>query len=546
MLQTDLFLRRSFRLIQESLRPDTVFFLGDLFDGGREWGAPKSKSQGPEYRKLGHPFWMKEYVRFNKLFFLRWLQKDHDSIAEPRGRKIVASLPGNHDLGFATGISNLVRERFESYFGPLNRVDMVGNHTVISVDTVSLSAMDQPDPATGSSGFGDGTGPETIQTRIWKPAHDFLDEVRLIRDRAIRTELRFLTGMPEQAYHDEHLTGFSPNVSIYQSDILTVPRPIEIFSHGQSPRFPTILLTHVPLYRPPDTSCGPLRERNPAISVAAGYQYQNVLTPLVSKHLVEKVGMTEVVQVYSGDDHDYCEIEHGEFTGRLREVTVKSASWAMGVRRPGFLVVSLWNPVDVEAAAKASADGQRESFGPTKDTIQDHLCLLPDQLEVFIHYAKVLGFTLVVLAIYTFLSRSPTGFHSRGPSIKSSEHHHALLPLSSSDTPRVARSSTSSTPLLTQSHVSSRSHSPSKAKLGGYGNLPPSSRSASPSKQLLQHDFAPAPQSTVVAAETYYGGDLEKRRGGLKQRNVFHEFLRHVGQVAWPPLLFYAWVLWSG
>jgi hypothetical protein len=63
--------------------------------------------------------------------------------------------------------------------------------------------------------------------------------------------------------------------------------------------FPTVLLAQVPLHRPTDTDCSPHRERGHAISVAAGYHYQNVLTPLVSKDIITKLGAEDITQVYS-------------------------------------------------------------------------------------------------------------------------------------------------------------------------------------------------------------------------------------------------------
>ncbi len=34
---TDLYMKRNWRLVHSQLSPDVTFFLGDLFDGGREW-----------------------------------------------------------------------------------------------------------------------------------------------------------------------------------------------------------------------------------------------------------------------------------------------------------------------------------------------------------------------------------------------------------------------------------------------------------------------------------------------------------------------------
>src|SRR5690606_24991186 len=137
---------------------------------------------------------------------------------------------------------------------------------------------------------------------------------------------------------------------------------------------PRILLTHVPLFRQPNTDCGPLRESPKPISIHAGFQYQNVLTSSVSTEVLQS---TKPILVLAGDDHDYCEIFHKEVSPKVRELTVKSISWTMGVRHPGFLLLSAWNPAG-------------KTF-PDADTVQTHLCLLPDQIGIFITYASLFG-----------------------------------------------------------------------------------------------------------------------------------------------------------
>lgn len=96
---------------------------------------------------------IKECARFCDLFSGDEYASEGSS-SEQRGRKIIASLvPGNHDLGFATGVQPSVKDRFDAYFGPINLVDVVGNHAIVTLDRVSLSAVDQADPSTSSSGF---------------------------------------------------------------------------------------------------------------------------------------------------------------------------------------------------------------------------------------------------------------------------------------------------------------------------------------------------------------------------------------------------------
>ncbi|PWY89153.1 hypothetical protein BO70DRAFT_162167 [Aspergillus heteromorphus CBS 117.55] len=339
---TDQYLRRSFSSLQQELGPDSVLFLGDLFDGGREWSTQHSESPEGRYRKYDDRFWKREFHRFVKIFVDTWNEGD-GHIRHPVGRRLLTGLPGNHDLGFGSGIQTPVRDRFQSFFGKSNRVDVIGNHTFVSVDTVSLSAMDQPDPETGSSGTGSGDGTQPNE-HIWRETQDFLDRMNVHRGRAEVEALRMLGNQSEGRR--------------FQHRAMDILEPS--LAHTAAPEiagFPTILLSHVPLYRRPATPCGPYRERHPpsspnleedernAIPMGRGYQYQNVLTPTISRDIVSKVG-PNLVQMYSGDDHDYCEMSHHEFSGSPTEITVKSLSWAMGIRQPGFVLTSLWNPID--------------------------------------------------------------------------------------------------------------------------------------------------------------------------------------------------------
>jgi ethanolamine phosphate phosphodiesterase len=534
--------------LQNYLRPDTVFFLGDLFDGGREWGTPHSSSPEERYKRYGNKYWLKEYKRFQSIFIDGWLSGGLESAGEPRGRKIIASLPGNHDLGFASGIQLPVKQRFEAYFGQGNRIDIIGNHSFVSIDAVSLSAMDQADPKTGSSGAGDGTSSSAANRDIWASTEAFLSSVRQEKNRAVKRELRNLAGLGEQSYHDAGLRGFAPNIT----DLTQVPKTMEMTDlvlDNPEKSFPSIVLTHVPLYRAPYTDCGPHRERGHAIAVQEGYQYQNVLTPLISKDIISKIGVEDVTQVYSGDDHDYCEVEHGEFTGRIKEITVKSISLAMGVRKPGFLAVSLHNPVDLSPDVKVEEKGSRVK----RNTIQNHLCLLPDELAILVRYVFLLALTLLILAIEAVVTRN-------------SESGKPLLPLSKEQAGpinhgpifphAVALTSSSSSSLPEQTlavgsaisaHRMPRSGSP---RLGGYGNLPLEPRSSSPSKARLATSFAPA-KSTNIMSNGGDDDDWGMQRGrrqtfGQKRRSIMVEFGHSLGRVAVPVLVFYVWLVRRG
>ena len=110
------------------------------------------------------------------------------------------------------------------------------------------------------------------------------------------------------------------------SPIAQAPRQFLTSLRSSEPAEPRILLTHIPLYRQDGTSCGLLRESKTPIHVGHGYQYQNILTQSLSHEIVDIV---RPMAVFSGDDHDYCYVEHNFGGMKIPEHTVKSFSWAM-------------------------------------------------------------------------------------------------------------------------------------------------------------------------------------------------------------------------
>lgn len=489
---TDQYMSRNFRLINEHLDPDSIVFLGDLFDGGRDWGPDKAKrlktsqrrhlenigvlapqdekrimetyraalsrphansitkadhniarngedlkafkpGENGRWEKWGGKQWYKDLDRFAKIFYdpaqlypnsERTLFAAYDVPADAtsienggsdvasqeyatqggKARQVISSLPGNHDLGFGAGVQLVVRDRFESHFGPGNRIDVLGNHTFVSVDGPSLSARSQY----MSNGWENEADHSAGTTHLWEPSMDFLEDLGTSVPRVTSDALKKY--YPEQhgskGWLHEVTDPRDPNQQARERELDEVPQK-------RKPQLPLILLSHVPLFRNPDTECGPLRESGHAIRVNMGYQYQNVLTHSLSRELVTKVSAAgEVAMIFSGDDHDYCDITHryniaipgtrsyfpnddslkAKFQ-HIREISVKSFSWAMGVRKPGFMLVSLWNPVDT----------QGNTIGTPLPTIQTHLCLLPDQLSTFIDYALLFLLTLPVLLIYALV-----------------------------------------------------------------------------------------------------------------------------------------------
>ncbi|KAG7446241.1 Metallo-dependent phosphatase [Guyanagaster necrorhizus] len=259
-------------------------------------------------------------------------------------------IPGNHDtgLGISATFSHDARARYISHFGPLNSQFSIANHTLVLLDAPTLVEEDYRRNGRGQS-FDD-----------WKAAPD--------------GPIQF----------------------------------VKSFSAGQHMQ-PVILFSHIPMSRPDGSNCGPLRERG-TIRRGVGLGYQNTLGKQTSTFLMDSFRPT---LIFSGDDHDYCDYHH-EFRldGKLRhvkEVTVKSFSMAMGVRRPGFQLLSLVPPNEVSRSSHANKP-----------------CLLPDQIGIYLNiYIPLIVLSLLLLLVVN-LSRTrrlPPWMTSR-PSITTNQNFH--------------------------------------------------------------------------------------------------------------------------
>ncbi|KAL0935175.1 manganese ion homeostasis [Colletotrichum truncatum] len=552
ILITDNYLRRGFTQLQSQLRPDSLFFLGDLFDGGREWKTGKSDWKDPDWASARRPknerpyvqkwneyygekFWLDEYERFGDIFFNDWAKLGGTKAGNwQRGRKLVASLPGNHDLGFGDQVKVSVRERFASFFGDVNRVDVIGNHSIVSVDSLSLSASSSKQAG------------QTDLRPIHTPTDIFLKDVKFTKRKAVEKELRFWRGDVE---------GLAYNHLVEELDTANMDNVPTIAPGEEGPDFPTILLTHVPLYRDPGTPCGPYREHWPpakppkgqkgpvipdhrnAISVSGGYQYQNVLSEEDSVKLVKDIG--NIVHVFSGDDHDYCELVHSPQKENVREITVKSISMAMGVPTPGFLMVSLYNPVD--------ANGKPLPGAPEK-TLQTHLCLLPNQLATYAKYVGFIFVSLVAISIRSFLvpvlNLTPFGLEAEVsnssilPTFKEKVEDEGNYNMRST-------SASSGSRYLTNS--SSRTRSGSLHANSSLPPLPPPK-----TKHKKQGWGHRAPKIEIFKDDFYGTGKprLTWKAASQRSRTTISRVLREIGvstwRVTWMVVLFWAYLAYKG
>ncbi|ODV87440.1 hypothetical protein CANARDRAFT_26838 [[Candida] arabinofermentans NRRL YB-2248] len=139
-----------------------------------------------------------------------------------------------------------------------------------------------------------------------------------------------------------------------------------------------IMFHHVPLARDPKIqTCGPKRESSNPFPLSKGYQYQTIIDGQISKQVLEKV---KPDLIFSGDDHDYCEVIHhyGDDHKQAIEVNVKSISMAMGIWKPAVELLTLYD----HGGDSISVNGEIVK----SPTFAYSMCYLPTPYQDIIFY----------------------------------------------------------------------------------------------------------------------------------------------------------------
>ncbi|KAI8594852.1 Metallo-dependent phosphatase-like protein [Dissophora ornata] len=161
---------------------------------------------------------------------------------------------------------------------------------------------------------------------------------------------------------------------------------------NEKPTLPRILFTHVPLFRLDTTYCGDARETEQLIINRNGLQFQNMVNAPLSRQILRGI---QPDMVFSGDDHDWCEIAHSLDGTLTPEVTLPTFSFAQGIQQPGFVMLSLYNPEH-----KGSADSVAR---PSEDTTFAYEeCMLPNQMLIYMCYIALLAFSLNCILIQRY------------------------------------------------------------------------------------------------------------------------------------------------
>ncbi|XP_010462279.1 PREDICTED: uncharacterized protein C630.12 [Camelina sativa] len=153
---------------------------------------------------------------------------------------------------------------------------------------------------------------------------------------------------------------------------------------------PRVLLTHIPLYRPDQTPCGPHR----GVSVIdqrfwRHFQdqeviYQNYVTSESSKKLLELI---KPILVLSGHDHDQCTVTHKSEAGSVIEHTLGTISWQQGNIHPSFMLLSVPNAI-------------HQNSSDLEKMLHTQLCFLPCQLYIYMWYLSLFAMSLLALLLW--------------------------------------------------------------------------------------------------------------------------------------------------
>ncbi|KAG0055403.1 hypothetical protein BGZ83_008676 [Gryganskiella cystojenkinii] len=357
-------MRRSFRRLHASLRPDAVLFLGDLNDGGR--GSQSQVFEDNLHRFYERVFetkstaWNQEPIlmdavpeegnvnrveesgnsvnvtgQYRQIKDIPETAADRETLREA-GKSLRLYVAGNHDVGFGDTLIRPSMVRYKKVFGSVNYEIEVGNHTLVVLDTLSLSS----------------NNPE------------------------IRQESQSFLNQMEQ----------------------------------EAPTLPRILFTHVPLFRADTTYCGDVRETKQLILNRGGFQFWNMVNAKLSREILRGI---QPDVVFSGDDHDWCEIAHSLDGIVTPEVTLRSFSFAQGIQQPAFVMLSLFNPDHtakntfpvIPGAGMALGGNESEGTSATvtrptgKSTFVYGECMLPNQMMIYMSYGAIFVITVGIVMI---------------------------------------------------------------------------------------------------------------------------------------------------
>lgn len=316
---SDNYLHRNHKIYTQLLKPESVIFVGDLFDGGREWNDTE---------------WIQEYKRFNKIF------------NQVKGIQQFRQVPGNHDVGFGNDIEFKRYSRFKAFFGNADEAIHVGNHSLILLDTVSLSCHDDKRVSTASREFLD---------KFADPQNPYMKYPRIV-----------VSHVPMYRFTEIQTCG-------------PLRESKKLFPVVRGKQYQTVLEY--------DMSQEIVNHIKPSIIFSGDdHDYCHVRYPFNKQ--------------YSRNTEDY-EFSNSEMSGEVYtdEVTVKSSAMTSGIKRPAIQLLSLWNPEDkINIKKLTGPQGLNTVHSATAST---HLCYLPSPYQPLWHYINIVIISIFWIYICT-------------------------------------------------------------------------------------------------------------------------------------------------
>lgn len=366
----DNYLHRNYELMNRVLKQHSTIFVGDLFDGGREW---KDKD------------WFQEFDRFNRVF------------PEQKDNRAYQQIPGNHDVGFGTGISYDVYKRFKTFFGDADTYVTLGNHTIILLDTVSLS--------------------DTDNDLVAKSSREFLESFQ----------------------KPDHPAKKFPRIVITHVPLYRNPKDQKCGRYRESSKlFPIV--------------------KGKQYQTVIEYKYSREILDWIKPKLILSGDDHDYCHIRhplsrSGlDKQDHIYDENHDSVGRdfSDEITVKSSAMTGGIRWPAIQMLSLWNPGEEGGLNPADSEIWQETGSQTvlHDTFESHLCYLPDFLRPLIWYGVLAVISYLSLFFCTVLPYQASKLESRLSNLPIFRQKREILPLSEKLTDDQFKAKFSKKPIL--------------------------------------------------------------------------------------------------
>ena len=247
----------------------------------------------------------------------------------------------------------------------------------------------------------------------------------------------------------------------------------------------------------------------------------------------------------SGDDHDYCECHHRLADGSsVREISVKAFSMAMGIRRPGFQLLSV---------APLNYRGGSTSSHIRSATLADVPCLLPDQIKIYTHCYAPLGIlTVFVLCWFNYKHRRFCQHHAAWAGGMTRPFGFASMRSSESPTYPKLRHNYENDVLLVQNTLDYSNGRGDEESLGLDDMYPFSSHAQHPQHLRLTPTSRRRIVDTVFSERNHSFASSKPVRpccwSGTGQETWCSRAIKDFSAVAWPPLSVYMiislWLFW--